>query len=206
MKIVERKPEQEGSPHRWFPAVAANDSRAGRQRQLPQLRRRGQRTWDPTGDMCTSGTTARRRGSNAGFTIIEVAMAAFVMVFGLATSIISMQAGFRQMDLARGTTIAAQIIQSEMERLRMMSWATISSLPATTTFDGSTYLSSNPDLAGKFTITRTMADNASNPTEIKELNVAASWQTVDGRTHTRSFTAIYAKNGLYDYYYSVAHP
>ncbi len=133
-------------------------------------------------------------------------MSAFVMAFGIATAIISMQAGFKQMDLARGTTIAAQIIQSEMERLRMMSWTTISTLPATATFDGSSYLTSNPALAGKFTITRTVADNADNPTEVKDLTVAVSWQTYDGRTHTRRFTALYAKRGLYDYYYTIAHP
>lgn len=156
--------------------------------------------------MKTSRSFATRRGREAGFTIIEVALAAFVMAFGIATSIISMQAGFKQMDLARGTTIAAQIIQSEMERLRLMSWTTIAALPATTTFDGSTYLTANPDLAGKFTITRTVSDNASNPTEVKDLTVSTTWQTIDGRTHSRSFTALYAKRGLYDYYYTIAHP
>jgi Tfp pilus assembly protein PilV len=142
----------------------------------------------------------------AGFTIIEVAMAAFALAFGLATSIISMQAGYKQMDLARGTTIAAQVIQSEMERLRMLSWTGICALPASSTFDGSTYFSANPDVAGKFTITRTVAANSTNPTEMKDLTVTATWRTIDGRTHSRSFTAVYAKQGLYDYYYTIAHP
>lgn len=140
-----------------------------------------------------------------GFTILEVTMATFVMALGIATSIIAMQAGFKQIDLARGTTIAAQIIQSEMERLRMMSWTMIRALPARDVFDGATYFSSNPEVAGKYTITRTVADNAATP-EIKDITVSVDWRTFDGRAHSRSFTAIYAKNGLYDYFYTIAHP
>ncbi|HUR60528.1 MAG TPA: hypothetical protein VM029_22600 [Opitutaceae bacterium] len=147
----------------------------------------------------------RSRRARRGFTIIEVAMATFVMAFGIATSIIAMQSGYKQIDLARGTTIAAQIIQSEMERLRMMSWTTVSALATSQSFDGSTYFSANPDVAGKYTITRLNVANASNA-EIRDLTVSVRWQTYDGRWHTRSFTAIYAKNGLYDYYYTLAHP
>jgi Tfp pilus assembly protein PilV len=148
---------------------------------------------------------AKGRPRTRGFTIVEVAMATFVMAFGICSSIIAMQAGFKQIDLARGTTIAAQIIQSEMERLRMMSWTSIGALTTPLTFDGSTYFSSNPDIAGKYTITRTIAPNAVTA-EIKDLTVLVRWQGYDGRWHERSFTAIYAKNGLYDYFYTVAHP
>ncbi len=133
-------------------------------------------------------------------------MATFVMAFGISSSIIAMQAGFKQIDLARGTTIASQIVQSEMERLRMMSWTMISALPATESFDGSTYFSANPDVAGKYTITRTVAANSVEPTGIKDLTVSVRWQSYDGRWHQRSFTAIYAQNGLYDFFYTIAHP
>ncbi|HVU35007.1 MAG TPA: hypothetical protein VHE61_16355 [Opitutaceae bacterium] len=148
---------------------------------------------------------ARRRVREGGFTIMEVAMATFVMAFGIATAIIVMQAGYRQIDLARGTTIAAQIIQSEMENLRMMSWTGISALPATQTIDGSTYFPSNPTVASKYTITRTVTANSTYPTEMVDITVAVTWNTYDGRSHTREYTAQYAKNGLYDYYYTVAH-
>lgn len=136
-------------------------------------------------------------------------MAMFVMALGISTSIIGMQAGFRQIDLARGTTIAAQIIQSELERLRMMSWTSLSALASaypTQTFDGATYFSSNPEIAGRYSVTRAIASNSTNPTEVKDITVTVTWRTYDGRPHSRSFTAIYAKNGLYDYYYTVAHP
>lgn len=206
MNTVETKSAREGTPQRWARAIVTDETPGDRAPKAPQTSRPRLRVCSAWPEKHASASTLRDRARNAGFTLIEVAMSAFVMIFGLTASVITMQAGFKQMDLARGTTIAAQIIQSEMERLRMMSWAAISALPPAATFDGSTYLSSNPELAGKFTITRTVADNAANPTEIKDLTIAASWQTLDGRPHTRSFTAIYAKNGLYDYYYTVAHP
>jgi Tfp pilus assembly protein PilV len=152
------------------------------------------------------GAKPARLRQTGGFTILEVALAAFVLAFGIATSIITMQSGYRQIDLARGTTIAAQILQSEMERLRLMSWGLISALPASATFDGATHFSGNPEIAGKFSVTRTVAANATEPTSVKDLTVSVQWKTYDGRPHKRSFTANYAQNGLYDYYYTVAHP
>lgn len=142
-------------------------------------------------------------------------MASFVMLLGIASAIIAMQSGFKQIDVARGTTLASQIIQSEMERLRMMPWNktipasvvdSISELPASETFDGATYFSNHADLIGKYTITRTVADDSTRPGKVRNITLSVRWQSYDNRWHQRSFTAIYAKNGLYDYYYTVAHP
>ncbi|MBK8857174.1 MAG: hypothetical protein IPN11_05640 [Opitutaceae bacterium] len=146
-----------------------------------------------------------RRRREGGFTIVEVAMASFIMAFGIATSIIAMQSGYKHIDLARGTTLASQIIQSEMERLRMMSWTMINALPANETFDGATFFSEHANIEDIYTITRTVTDDSTRPGEIKNINISVRWRTYDQRWHQRSFNAIYAKNGLYDYYYTVAH-
>jgi Tfp pilus assembly protein PilV len=152
----------------------------------------------------------RRRGvlraARGGFTIVEVAMATFIMALGIATSIIAMQSGFRHLDLARGSTLASQILQSEMERIRLMSWGGVSALAATETFDGGTFFSNSPDVVGRFSVTRTCAADSARPTEVMNLNISVTWNTYDGRPHTRSFNSIYTRNGLYDYYYTVAHP
>ena len=128
---------------------------------------------------------ASNRRRSRGFTIIEVAMATFVMAFGISTAIIAMQAGFKQIDLARGTTIASQIVQSEMERLRMMSWTMIAALPASESFDGATYFSTNADVSGRYTITRTVAANSAEPA--KYLPVLAKTAGYKGVTGTISF-------------------
>jgi Tfp pilus assembly protein PilV len=146
------------------------------------------------------------RGGSAGFTILEVAMATFVMALGIATAIVAMQAGFRHLDLARGTTLASQIIQSEMERIRMMSWSGVSALPASEVFDGATNFSASSRITGKYQVTRTRTPDGARPSDVMNLNISVRWNTYDGRAHTRSFNSIYVKNGLYDYYYTVAHP
>lgn len=133
-------------------------------------------------------------------------MAAFIMAFGIATAVVAMQSGFRHLDLARGTTLASQIIQSEMERLRLMSWTGINALPATSTFDGGTFFTTSSDVVGRFTVIRTREADPARPTEAVNLNVSVTWNTYDGRLHTRSFNSVYAKHGLYDYYYTIAHP
>lgn len=131
-------------------------------------------------------------------------MASFVMMLGIASSIITIQTGFKQMDLARGSTIAAQIIQSEMESIRLLSWTGVSALPASQKVDASTYFSSSASVTG-YTVWRYVANDTTNPTDMKDITVTVSWNTYDGRSHSRTYTAIYAKNGLYDYYYTTAH-
>ncbi len=144
---------------------------------------------------------------------MEVAMAAVVMGLGISTSIIAMQTGFKALDVARDTTIASQILQSEMERLRLMAWNnpsttavdSICELPASATVDLSTMFSSATEFTSKFTVTRTVESDSTRPSDVRYITIAVRWRSYDGRTHNRTFRSMYAKNGLYDYYYTVPH-
>ncbi len=155
----------------------------------------------------------RRPGSRAGFTILEVALAGFVMALGLGTSIAALQSSFKALDVARDTTLASQILQSEMERLRLMAWNnpstvavdSICELPATETVDLAAMFASAADLAAKFTVTRAVTTDSARPADVKQIVISVRWRSIDGRTHVRSVRSIYARNGLYDYYYTVAH-
>ncbi|MBL9214654.1 MAG: hypothetical protein JNG83_04175 [Opitutaceae bacterium] len=147
----------------------------------------------------------RRRRPDSGFTILEVAMASFVMAFGIASSILAMQSGFRSIDVARGTTLASQIMQSEIERLRLKSWAEIVALPEKAAVDVTTMFSANPAIASQFSVVRTSVEDGSRPGEVRFITLYVTWRSADGLSHTRSFRTMYAKNGLYDYYYTLAH-
>lgn len=148
-------------------------------------------------------------------------MATAVMALGIATSIIAMQQGFKFVDVARGTTLASQIIQSEIERIRMLNWSNVSAMatavdtvapvPASSTpgvevFDGNTYFSSVSSLTGDYTITRTTRLDTTRSTDVALITVSVQWRGYDGRSHTRSFQMKYVKNGLYDYLYTSAAP
>lgn len=146
-------------------------------------------------------------------------MAAIVMAFGITSAIMAMQFGFKTIDVARGTTLASQILQSEMERLRMKSWTDITNLSTATDttapypsgspagvemFDGATYFSTISEIAGKYIITRTVAADSARPTAMMNITVSVTWTDSVGKSHTRSFQSQYAKNGLYDYLYTLA--
>src|SRR5262245_11393882 len=109
-----------------------------------------------------AGLRARSRSSLRGFTIIEVAMATFVMAFGISTSIIALQMGFKAINVARDETLASQIMQSEIERLRLWPWSkttpagvvdSIVELPATETVSLGSTFASNAAIAARFNVT-----------------------------------------------------
>lgn len=154
----------------------------------------------------------RRSPRTCGFTILEVALAATILALGLSTSIIVMQAGFKAVDVARDNTLASQILQSEMERLRLMAWDnpattardSIKELLATETVSLGSMFTSNQALASRFQVVRTVTPDSARPNDIRYIKIEVTWHTLDGRPQTRSFRSMYAKNGLYDYYTTVA--
>jgi type II secretory pathway pseudopilin PulG len=149
----------------------------------------------------------RTRRSLAGFTLAEVMMAAGVMAFAISGSIVVIQSGVKAVDNARNTTLASQIIQSEMERIRLLNWSDVNSLGAsanlvlTTIFPPGT---TTTTMNARFTATRTCTDTAGKVGEMKDITITVSWVGVDGKTHRRTTTGNYCKNGLYDYYYTLA--
>ena len=148
----------------------------------------------------------RLRRLTSGFTILEVALASSVMAMGIATSIIAMQTGFRFIDVARDTTLASQILQSEIERIRMMSWASVSTLPAEETVNLSTMFTADANLAARFTVTRKVVKDDDREDDVRFITLSVKWTSYDGRSHSRRFQTKYVKNGLYDYYYTLARP
>ncbi len=160
------------------------------------------------GTMIATAASPSRRSlrhrTHRAFTILEVTMATFVMAFGISTATLTMMGGFKSLDVARSITLASQILQSEMERLRLMDWADIAALTGTATVDLNDVFTSDADLASRFILTRTVSDVSGKVGEMKEIQLVVSWTTMDGRTLTRQFNTYYAKDGLYDYYYTIA--
>lgn len=158
-----------------------------------------------------SRSSSRRRKPRfdaRGFTIAEVMMASFVMIFGIASAIIVMQSGLRALDTARNTTLASQLIQSEMERIRLLSWSGVNALPASAAIEIGeilpTDLPSISELRSRFTITREVSDVSGKVGDMKEIDIIVSWRGVDGQTHVRSSSTHYSREGLYAYYYTKA--
>lgn len=155
-----------------------------------------------------SGPVARARRA---FTVAEVMVATFVMLFGISSALIVIQSGFRALDTARKTTLAAQIMQSEMERIRMLNWTQVGALPPSEGIDFDTIFPQSTEVEREvlaqiertFTATRVVADLPAYDNEIREITVTITWRGIDGVAHTRVSSTQYCKNGLYAYYYCV---
>lgn len=129
-----------------------------------------------------------------------------MLAAGVTSAILVMQWGLRHLDLARGKTLAAQILQSEVERLRMMNWDLIVALPAEAEVPLSASFSSDAELAGRFRLLRSVAADPARPDLVRLLTVRVLWSTNDGRARENSLRATYVRQGLNDYLYTLAQP
>jgi hypothetical protein len=113
-----------------------------------------------------------------------------------------MQRAFLALDSARNVTLAAQIMQSEFEKMRLKNWDTINAYdvaPTVTTLTIDSSFTSNSAIGNRFTLTRTVS---LVHTDMKQVTLSISWRGYDGRTITRSYSTYYGKNGLYDFFYN----
>lgn len=128
-------------------------------------------------------------------TLIEVMMGALVLTLVFFSTFSVMQKGFEMVDISRNTGLAGQILQSEIEDIRLKNWA---SLPADGTSD-ITLPSAFNAVSGKFAATRTVTSVNS---DMKKVTVQVTWTAYTGRSHTRRYETYYTKGGLNDYYVS----
>ncbi len=131
-------------------------------------------------------------------------MAACVLALAITTSITTMQRGFATLDSARNLTLAGQIMVCEMEKIRMLDWATVS---------GSDYLGAHSvavdpsftsvsKIGNRFTLSRDVATAGS--ADMLQITLTISWKNYDGRTITRSYMTYYAHYGIHDYLYNTS--
>lgn len=140
-------------------------------------------------------------------------MAASVLVLALSSSIIVLQYGLRAVDTARYTTLAGQILQSQMEKLRLLTWTQLTN----STYGPVAYSTFTPDLSDEATsqINRFKAggvagkcsqtiEDAEAPfaTTMKKITLTATWTGIDGRSHSLSYITYYGKNGISDFFYT----
>jgi len=158
-----------------------------------------------------------------GFTIVEVMMAAVILVVGFISMISALTVGSELLATAQRQTIAAQILQHEMEKLRLKDWADLSDDPN----EGSTLYDS--DLAAldtaiassgvSFYLVKSIS-NSSLSTDQIEVTLTVTWtksgtttaaatatgswlqrlsfsrQAPIARTYTRKLNAWFYKYGL----------
>jgi hypothetical protein len=151
--------------------------------------------------------------STEAFTIIEVALAASVMLLGIVGMFQVIISGTEMIDVSRKQTIAAEIIHSEIDRLHLSDWTTVNAMAASSTIQIDTLSSSStfgyPELTTfqsvtkGFSVTRTIT---TVKTDLKKITFSVTWSGValigsdsnrTARTYTRTGWTYFGKNGLY---------
>ncbi len=128
-------------------------------------------------------------------------MAVFVLGTVVAATIMAMRLGFNSIQLARDNSMAAQILQSEMENLRMMSWAELEALEAEEEFQIGTQF--DTAIANRYRAVRRVAADIDRP-GMKAVALEIEWTTIGGAEHRRVYRTLFSREGLNDYYYVVA--
>jgi hypothetical protein len=151
-----------------------------------------------------------RRQRLAAYTLIEVMLAAALMLAGVVGMIQAVASGAQMLDLSRKQTIATQIIQNEIGKLHLTDWTTVSAYtnadPAlgteiTSTITDSTNLSyqSGSAVFQNFKCYRYVSDVR---TDLRKITFTVKWDSGNvGRTYvqtrTRTGSTYVSKNGLY---------
>ncbi len=139
----------------------------------------------------------RWRGT-AGMTLIEVVIAVLVLAAVVASTIMAMRAGFTMIQVARDNTMASQILQSEMENLRLMRWDDLVTLEEVESFSvGDDF---DTTVAARYSAVRRVTEFEERNGVI-EVELEIRWTGVGGAGHRRVYRTTFTKNGLNDYYY-----
>ena len=158
-------------------------------------------------------TVKKRHASAGGFTLVEVMVAAVVMLMAIVGMLQVITYGSEMLDLARKQTIAMQIVHGQLDNLRLNDWATVNNpnyYPASKTVNAdesnASTLSDNiniykldfgptlPGLAKGFACTRTVTPVR---TDLKQITFSVTWRSNTGRQYTRSGSTYFGRNGLY---------
>ena len=131
----------------------------------------------------------------AAYTLIELLVGVMILGIVLATAFTGMQQGFYLLENARDNTLVSQLLQSEMENLRTMNWASINLMTSPSSFLPE--IGSFSELEDRYTCQRLI-----NTPKANQLQVVLSvvWTDSRGIDHLNNYVSYFSKDGLNDYY------
>lgn len=131
-------------------------------------------------------------------------VAAAIMALAISTSITVLQRGFLSLDTARNITLAGQIMQSELEKMRLKNWTHINAFPtANTEIPIDTSFTSNPFVGNRFKLFREVEEiNMGTGVGMRKITLTVQWKSFDARVYSRRYLSYYGQKGLYDYFYN----
>ncbi len=145
----------------------------------------------PAGGRARPSSVFRR-----AFSLIEVLLATTVLMVGISGALVTLQRSLVSIAQARQLDVASQLMQTELERLRILNWNQLESLQKTGVI--AVAVPSGGDFA-RFSCERRIRDLREG---MKEITLVAAWGGLDGRAHSASLVTRYSRSGLNDYFYT----
>ena len=131
----------------------------------------------------------------AGYTLIELLVGIMILGIVLATAFTGMKQGFYFLENARDYTRVSQLLQSEMENLRSINWASIYAIKGTTDFSpDSNMLAGQVD---RYDCQRIITDSKVNQLEVI---LSITWTDSRGIQFVSKNISYFTKEGLNDFY------
>jgi hypothetical protein len=128
--------------------------------------------------------------------LVEVMAASCVLMVGLGGSVLTVKNSLQTISHARYLGAASQIMQSELERLRLRNWSQLQAIQDSG--DTAVAIAAIPP-GSNLSCSRQIRDLRDG---LKEITVEARWGGARGRIHTARLVTRYARNGLNDYFYT----
>lgn len=122
--------------------------------------------------------------------------ASCVLMLGFGGVVMTVKNSLTTIAHARHLGAASQIMQSELERLRLYNWSQLESVQSSA--DHSVAVTDTPASA-RFSCTRSIHDVRDG---LKEITVETRWGGNDGRAYSARMVTRYARNGINDYFYT----
>ena len=143
-----------------------------------------------------------RRSRKRGFTAVEVVIGATLMTLLITSMLHLIKQGNYMIELARDHTRVTQILQSEIEDMRTLSWADISNTPNWESFtpEGQFVSSFAKDYFCYRYIFASQTDSSGVAIQ-REVYVLAVWYDSNNRSHVTYYRTLFTKDGLNDYNY-----
>jgi len=133
---------------------------------------------------------------SAGFTLVEVIVALGIFTLVIAGGLAGVQRGFDILRESRNYTRVSQILQSEVESMRSLSWSELGGLAASAEITMDTQF--DTDAYDIYTIRRNVVLVEPG---LREITVSVSFETRQERTIVLQYVTFFAEGGVNDYYY-----
>jgi len=134
--------------------------------------------------------------SKEGYSLVEVIVSVVIFAMVIAGGIAGVRMGFEIVDNSRHHTRVSQILQSEVESLRSLSWMELKSLPQSEEVDINTQFSTSAYDA--YTVNRNVYAESS---KLRRVEVVVTYNSRSGKEVNLKYLTFFTEGGVNDYYY-----